>query len=193
MNTKKIITLVAFVLMVVAQIYIPWRMVITHEDVLEEGTAFRFRTAPVDPHDPFRGKYITLSFPDNGWSIQDASGWDEGEEVFVSMATDSAGFATIAYVSGAEPGDQEAYFRTTISYVLRDSISRIFVTYPFDRFYMNEGKAQEAETLYREAAADSTSQMYALVRVGKGKAVLQDVILRGISIADQTGTPPPAE
>jgi uncharacterized membrane-anchored protein len=70
MDRKKILIL-AFALMVVAQFYVPISMITESEDILSEGTPYKFRTAPIDPNDPFRGKYITLSFKENFCTVSD--------------------------------------------------------------------------------------------------------------------------
>lgn len=190
MNTNKLITSIAFLLMAAAQLYVPWRMINTREDVIEGGTEYWFRTAPVDPNDPFRGKYVTLSFLDNSWVVPDPDAFVNGDHVYVSVGTDSAGFARIDAISLTAPTDHTDYFSTTISYILRDSISRVYVNFPFDRFYMEETKAPMADSLYMEASRDTQRTMLAMVMVHQGHAVLKDVILDGISIRDWTKTPP---
>ena len=45
-----------FVLMVVAQIFVPARMIWKQERMLAKGTEFKFLTRTVDPSDPFRGQ-----------------------------------------------------------------------------------------------------------------------------------------
>lgn len=190
MNTNKLITSIAFLLMAAAQLYIPWRMISTREDVIEGGTAYWFRTAPVDPNDPFRGKYVTLSFLDNSWITPDPDAWVNGDFVYVTVGTDSAGFAQITDISLTEPVDQTNYFGTTINYVLRDTISRVYVDFPFDRFYMEETKAPVADSLYLEASRDTARTMLAMVMINRGHTVLEDVILDGVSIRDWAKKPP---
>ena len=68
MNQK--ITIPAFILMVLAQLYVPASMIFQKERVITQGTAYKFRTAPIDPNDPFRGKYITLSFNETGVKVE---------------------------------------------------------------------------------------------------------------------------
>ena len=57
--------IVLFVLVALAQLYVPAKMIWDQEDVLKNGSEYKFKTDPVDPNDPFRGKYITLSFDNN--------------------------------------------------------------------------------------------------------------------------------
>jgi uncharacterized membrane-anchored protein len=51
-----------FALTCLAQWFVPAQMIYDQEQVLREGKTYHFKTAPIDPSDPFRGKYITLSF-----------------------------------------------------------------------------------------------------------------------------------
>ncbi len=78
MNNKKII-LISFALLVLLQIWTPAAMIWNREDVLRSGKAFKFRSAPVDPNDPFRGKYIILSFRENGFKNPGRIKWVSGE------------------------------------------------------------------------------------------------------------------
>jgi len=47
-----------FALVALAQLYVPAKMVWNQESILEEGTEYKFKTAPVDPNDPFRGNTL---------------------------------------------------------------------------------------------------------------------------------------
>ena len=59
---KKILLISAFVLVVLVQLYVPAKMIWGREEVLNTGTEYKFRTAPIDPNDVFRGKYINLNY-----------------------------------------------------------------------------------------------------------------------------------
>jgi hypothetical protein len=61
---------------------------------------------------------------------------------------------------------------------------KVFIEYPFDRFYMEESKAFDAERLYSETQGDSTKKTYAVVNVRNGNAVLMDVHINGVPIRD---------
>ena len=45
-----------------AQLAVPGWMIYKHESVMREGAVYKFRTAPIDPRDPFRGEYVVLDF-----------------------------------------------------------------------------------------------------------------------------------
>ena len=182
MNTK--IVLPAFCLMVLVQLYVPASMIFQKEKVISEGKAFKFRTAPIDPTDPFRGKYITLSFNENALKVPDASDWINGEQIFAYIAEDSAGYAIIEKLSKEEPLQKTDYLKVTIDYIMPDTVSTVFIRYPFDRFYMEESKAPVAEQIYNEAAIDTNQIAYALVMIRNGDAVVRDVFIDDVSILD---------
>ena len=180
---KKII-LPLFGIMCLAQWIVPGKMIYDSENVIAEGTIYKFKTEPIDPSDPFRGKYITLRFEAEFIEFKDTTDWQSGDEIFVTFTTDSAGFAKAenGYRS-APPG--ESYLRTKVSYVNNyPDDHRIFFQLPFDRFYLEESKASEAERLYWKAQQDSAQVAYGLVSIGPGQAVLTDVMINDRSIVD---------
>src|SRR5438067_7585866 len=91
---KKVI-LIVFVVVAVAQLVVPVKMILGKETIISTGKEYKFRTAPVDPYDPFRGKYITLNFDANHFEVSDDDFWKTDEDVYVILTKDSAGFAEI--------------------------------------------------------------------------------------------------
>lgn len=181
---KKII-LPAFVIMILVQLYIPARMIFDAENVLTDGKEFMFKTAPIDPTDPFRGKYIMLTFEEASAQVSPDEEWFQGAPLFVNLTTDVEGFAKIKSVSKEEPVDTEDYIKATIRYVTgNDSFTNLSIEYPFNRFYMEESKAYDAELIYNESALDTNQVTYALVSVKKGDAVVKDVLINGVPIRE---------
>jgi uncharacterized membrane-anchored protein len=181
---KKII-LPAFVIMALVQLYVPSKMIFDAENVLTDGKEFMFKTAPIDPTDPFRGKYIMLSFDETSAQVDPKEEWLQGAPLFVNLTTDEDGFAKIESVAKEEPVGTEDYIKATVGYVFgNDSFANLSILYPFDRFYMEESKAYDAEMLYNESALDTNQVTYALVSVKKGQAVVKDVIIDGIPIRE---------
>jgi uncharacterized membrane-anchored protein len=181
MDNKKIF-LALFILVVLAQLFVPAKMILDRESVLSNGKEFKFKTEPIDPTDPFRGKYITLSYEDNTFEIQDESDFTYNEVIYVTIITNSEGYAVISSVSKTEPDDTHDYFKAKVDFI--NDTGRLSVDFPFDRYYMEESKAYEAELVYRESQIDSNQVAYALVHVKDGQAVLKNVMIDGISIKD---------
>lgn len=189
MSSKKIL-FPLFILLALIQLYFPGRMVWDMEDVLISGTEYKFRTAPVDPYDPFRGKYITLDYQDTEFEVDDPEDWDVEELVFVTIQEDKEGFAIIKDITREEPEGELDYIKCNVRRIYFSDGDRLEVEYPFDRFYMEESKAGPAETAYNESNRDSLSTTYALVNVKKGNAVLKDVIIDGQSATEIDPTEP---
>ena len=180
---KKVLLIASFVLMCLAQMYIPIKMILDKEEVLELGEVYKFETAPVDPNDPFKGKYIQLNFNANQAFVDDQMDWITNQEIFVLLEKDNRGFAQVKDVIQKRPTNSTVYVEAKVATVYSTDKS-IIINYPFDRFYMEESKAKPAEDAFREAQRDSTQMAYALVSIKDGKSVLQDVIMRGISIQE---------
>ncbi|HEY9004760.1 GDYXXLXY domain-containing protein [Ohtaekwangia sp.] len=178
---KKIL-IPAFVAMCLAQWFIPGQMITGQEAILSQGKVYKFRTAPIDPADPFRGKYITLSFEQNHIGVTNSKEWKRDQEVYVWLS-DSAGFAYITKVSMFEPEGTD-FVKAKVNRVTDYDRYTLWIEYPFERFYLEESKAAGAEQVYREAQIDSAQVAYAVVRVRHGEAAIEDVKINDRSIAD---------
>jgi uncharacterized membrane-anchored protein len=183
----KTLALPLFVVMCIAQWFVPGKMIYDSETVIVEGVTYKFKTQPIDPSDPFRGKYITLNFDANSIVVisdnTDSTYWESGDDIFVTFTTDSAGFAKPLGIYREEP-DTEAYLKTTVSYFNTSEKSEVFFNIPFDRFYLEESKASQAEQLYWQAQLDTVRVTYGVVTIGKGQAVLTDVMISDRSVVD---------
>ena len=172
MKTKHI--LIAFAITAIAQLAIPLKMVYDSEITATEGTEYKFRTQPIDPSDPFRGKYITLNYDVSSFDSKDTT-WVQGETVYAEVITDSAGFAKLSSLSRNIPKESD-YFKTVVRYQIHETVT---LEIPFDRYYMEESKAYEAEVAYRKYSQDNVKPAYAVVALKDGNAVVKDVIIDG--------------
>jgi len=175
-------TLILFSFMCIAQWYIPGAMIAGQENILAGGKPFRFKTSPIDPSDPFRGKYITLNFEASTFQHPGCQ-WERGKKVWVVLKEDHNGFAAIADITetlaDSAKGD---YLEAVVSFCDEEAVR---VSYPFERFYLEESKASDAELVYwDETHNDSTQTAYALVWIKNGKAALADVKINERSIVD---------
>ncbi|MFN3875324.1 MAG: GDYXXLXY domain-containing protein [Flavobacteriales bacterium] len=187
-----------FIGIALAQLAVLAWMVVRHDRVLSEGEAFHFRTAPIDPRDPFRGEYVRLGFEaENGaWPLARIGGAASGRpRAYALLAADSLGFARIAALQAERPS-QGAYVAVEVVDRSADSVSRIRL--PFDRFYLEEGDGAKTERLLTPSW-DGTEHAaalpaHAVVRVLRGKAVVEDLMVGGRSIRDWLeATPEQAE
>ncbi len=181
----KYFIILIFSVMILAQWFVPVSMIYEQESVLKNGKEFKFKTAPVDPTDPFRGKYITLNYELTFYKINDPTNWMPGATVFVSIY-DSAGLATIKSVSHTKPNNPD-FIKSTVTYINNDIL---YFDYPFDRYYLEEAKAPAAEKLYREMNRDTQVDVFVVVAVKDGVATLKDVTINGMSINEAAANYP---
>jgi uncharacterized membrane-anchored protein len=189
-----VFSMVLFALMVLAQWYVPLHMILGQEKILEEGKIYRFKVAPIDPNDPFRGKYVWLNYEAdqvkvkvdqvNEWPGE----WDfRKKPAYAQIAIDSAGFATFSNIFLEIPEGSE-YMKVNVSWY--DSESKTaHIEIPFDRYYMEESKALDAENYYNDALSSqhqnfSPKPAWAEIVVFRGDAVLTGLFIEGKSIED---------
>ena len=159
-------------------------MIFDREDVLATGKEFKFRTQPIDPNDPFRGKFVSLQFSENSMLIQNQIDWLNNETVFVLLTISKDGFAKIKSVSKIKPLETVDFVKAKVDYIQNSDSARLFIEYPFTRFYMEESKAPMAEIVYNETVLDTNIITYGLVSIKDGVAVLKDVLINETSIQE---------
>ena len=170
------------------QLYIPAGMILEREDILKTGKQFKFRTAPVDPADPFRGKYVALDFRNNIYEDRQKRQWVPNEEIYAEIVENKEGFAEIAYISKTKPPEYTNYIKVRVLYVnTNNNTSQVNIAFPFDRYYMEETKAPHAEKEYFESLRDTGKVTFALVKIKEGTAVLEDVMINNKSLKELAG------
>jgi uncharacterized membrane-anchored protein len=157
-------------------------MIRDHEQVLEQGTVYKFRTAPIDPRDPFRGEYVVLNFEaeQGRWPLEAGTGNPGTVNAFGVLGVDTAGYAIITDLrTGTVPAEE--HLPVTFMTWGSDTVDRIAL--PFDRYYMQEGDGAATEELLQPVwEVDTMIQplpAHAVVRVLDGKAVVEDLIVDG--------------
>lgn len=188
MNVDKRTTLIAlFFILAAAQVWVPLSMITRREAALRKGTPYKFRTRPVDPYDAFRGRYVALGFDSNAGASTNAQQFTRGQKVFVAVNVGTNGFAQLGAVTTDRPREGD-YLYTRVRYATRKQ-QQVRVHLPFNRFYMNEKDAPEAEIQYRRAGRDEKREAYALVRIRSGMAVIEDLYVDDQPILDFLSQP----
>jgi uncharacterized membrane-anchored protein len=152
-----------------------------YEFILHYGKEIRLKTAPIDPIDVFRGRYVTLDYDIGRYSCsKEFANKLKGKECFVLLKEGADGIYTISSIKLKEPSSG-VFLKLAIRY----SYAQIRFDIPFNRFYMQEDKATTAEELYRKANSRSKkgkSVCYASVVVYNGDALIKDLYINGIAI-----------
>lgn len=175
-----------------AQIAVPASMVVQHRQTIATGTAWRFQTAPVDPNDPFRGRYVRLNFAAAREAVPMANSGmiyiANDTRMYAELATDPNGFAHLVRLHEGRPasGDYLDVFvrnmQTPDDRKNKNQPAAAFVRLPFDRYYLPEDRAQAVEREYAEASRNAQENTYAEVRVLEGHAALISLVLKGSAV-----------
>jgi len=153
------------------QIAMPVSMIVRREIVLCSGRQFRFRTAPVDPYDAFRGRYVALRIEEGRAPIAGGVKLIRNQKVYAHVKEDDKGFARIVSVGVVRP-DGDAYIQAKVKYVRGTEVQ---LRLPFDRYYMDEKSAPAAEAAYRKHSRRGSKDAYVTVRVKSGFAVVEEL------------------
>lgn len=177
---NKIIITISFAAMLLAQWFVPGQMIYKQEEVIREGVAYKFRTQPLDPSDPFRGKYIYLNYEVDKAFTKDTT--INYNDMYVYIAKDSAGFAIATHASKTLDKSGQNYVKVRSHGIYNDTVR---FNLPFNVYYMDENKAYDAEVVVRQARRDTLiNNCYGLVYIKEGRSVLADVFVDDISIKD---------
>lgn len=162
------------------QIATPVSMIVRREITLRNGVQFRFRTAPVDPYDAFRGRYVALRMEQDKVAISKGLKLQRNQRVYALLREDGQGFAEIFKLEVNLP-KISPYLEVDVRYV---SGAHAYLRLPFDRYYMEEKAAPIAEAVYRKYSSQNKRDAYVTVRIKSGFAVLEELYVGGEPISE---------
>lgn len=173
--------LALFCCVAAAQLAVPAAMILRREATLREGRLFKFRTTPVDPYDAFRGRYVALSIEGLDMPVPSGIELTRNQSVYVRVEEGEDGFAKLASITLDRPSD-DAYVQARVVWMPKPGTVRLRV--PFDRYYMDEEDAPEAERAYRQHSRRGKRDAYVAVRIKKGFAVIEELYVGGEPIGE---------
>ncbi len=177
-----------FGLICVAQLAAPVSLVVKHEQTRATGSLWKFQTAPVDPSDPFRGKYVRLSFAATRQAVPFAANQKHNpheRRMYAELAVDQNGYERLVRLHRKRPSAGD--YLDVVVQARTDSgnpqehgrTPAVYVQLPFDRYYLPEDKALKIERAYNQASREAQGSTYAEVRVRDGHAALVALVLNG--------------
>lgn len=191
---RRTLRLVFFIALAVAQLAVAARAIILSEITLRSGEVYRFRLAPVDPVDAFRGRYIALRFAEDRSPVAVGVSHLSQQKVYVPLVVDDEGFASFG-PAALEVPDDGAYLhlQSGVEFLDDDGERRLSLALPFRRYYMREELTKEVDrSLWRRGIRPAWVE----VRVKGGMGVIEDLYVDGQPVRKwlATGGPetPPA-
>ncbi len=178
------IKLIAFVLVMMAYLWVPISTITQQEKILKNGTLYKFRPQPIDPYDAFRGRFIYANIPNPALPIPpEESKFTDGQKVYLALARDTAGYAYFEGLSNYKPQDRD-YLQAQVQRVGEE---KIWVDLPpsLQKYYLNEKLAPLAEARYNEIlrsrrdTENPTAGVVLDVKIWKGKALMEKLYFNG--------------
>lgn len=167
--------LIVLILVALAQLAVPASLIWKREQTLRRGSVWKFRTAPVDPVDAFRGRYVALEFEEETREIAPPANTTNMQTVFVTLRQVPEGFAEIDQITTARPPGDDF-----IEVQLRGKT----VALPFDKYWVTERDAPAAEAAYRAQSQREKRNAFVTVRVFRGDAALEQLYLDNQPLGD---------
>jgi len=157
-------------LVVLAQLAVPGSLIWKREQTLRHGSVWKLQTAPVDPVDAFRGRYVALQFEVETHELMPPPDPEKDHTVFVTLKQNAEGFAEIDQVSVTVP-DRDDFITA--------QLNGNRVAFPFDKYWVTERDAPAAEEAYRVQSRREKRNAFVTVRVFRGDAAIEQLYLDG--------------
>lgn len=171
--------LAVFAVVCLAQLGAAGFAITRHERTLAVGERFLFRVAPVDPEDPFRGRYLQLGFP--AARVERTAPAGGHARVYAVLERDADGFARFGALS-VEPPVGHAYLATRVAWT---GPTHVQLDLPFARYYEEESIARAADRALAEHTRAGGAGAHVTVRVLDGHAVLEELYLGGVPLRER--------
>jgi hypothetical protein len=175
----KTLPFIIFGLTVIAQWAASLSQIWTHEKVLTQGTLVKLKCSAPDPSDPLRGRFLAVRPEETQAQVPTDVEVARGADVFLTLTPEADGLSKVTSL-GLTPPASGTYMKVQTGWIHEKSAS---IEWPFDRFYLNEKLAPEADKWFAENIRNAKG-ITAEVRVLHGRAVLEDLSLDGRSFRD---------
>ncbi|HEX4632033.1 MAG TPA: GDYXXLXY domain-containing protein [Chthoniobacterales bacterium] len=167
--------LIVFGLVALVQLAVPGSLIWKREHTLRLGSVWKFRTAPVDPVDAFRGRYVALHFDVETEELKLPPDLEYHYTVFVTFKPSAEGFADIDQVSEKAPARDD---------FITAELNGSSITLPFDKYWVTERDAPAADAAYQNLSRRGNQNTYVSVRIFRGDAAIEQLYLDNQPLGD---------
>jgi uncharacterized membrane-anchored protein len=170
-------------LLCVVQIGVIGAQIWKYERILKEGEVFFFTVKPLDPYDPFRGRYVTLRFIDATRAplqTNETMPEDLPKRGFALLEHNANRADRVTFLTFSQPLST-SYLKVDVFGVNQPKKDALMAfSLPFNRFYMREDVAPLAERVLR----DKEVEVKAKLRVLKGEGVIEALFVGQTPLAE---------
>ncbi len=199
MRKSDSIRLAFYILAVCAALTYPVKKILSFEYPAVPPKLYLFETEIRDPYDPMRGRYVQLNFKQNQVRLPNKNirlmEWRSGNKCFAVLEKNPEGTPRISdlvtdvkQVPAGKDFLQVRYSHFQCDYDTKKhtplNTGFHVIVLPFDRFYLNESLAPEAEQAVRENTRKGKA--YARIKVYEnGSFAMDDLIVDGQPILER--------
>lgn len=166
-------------LLVTVQLAVPASMIGKRQGALNHGEPYKFRIGPVDPYDPFLGRYLELNLEAASYDKWHGEPLHRGQIVYAVLERDRDGFARLRNISMDPPGTRD-YIRARVQW---QSENQVRLRLPLTRYYLEEQAAQHAWRIQRDRRRQPLPA-YILVKVRSGFGVIEEMYIQNQPLLD---------
>ncbi len=181
----KSLRLFLFAAVALAQLGVPAGAIWIRSQTLSKGRLWKFRTTPVDPVDAMRGRYVALAF--TAAKVPQGEPLPPSSSAYAFLKEGSNGFAEVDHLSNTG-GRGDDFIKVEPGTWWN---GEQHVSFPFDRFWVTEKIAPEAERAYAAGSRKDKENAYATVRVHDGDAALEQLYIDDQPLVEYLRKHPP--
>ena len=185
---SKTLLLTAFILVAVAQLFVPYQMIRKEAGIAETGIEFKFKTENrVNPNfnaigSDLSGKFIWLKFREDHIKIADKKDWENIRNAYIELTMDSAGFAKIKSVAIIRPNNND-WIRASVNVDRKDS-TRLQISYPFNHFYIRDTQNDMIESAVKNGLCDTLKTNFLRIKIKQNQFVVGDLMIDSVSFKE---------
>lgn len=173
-----------FILVAIAQLFVPWQMISKHVGYADKGSEFKFKTSGKFNSANNRagafvaGKFIRLHFEEDHIKISDKKEWESNHGAYVLFNQDSAGFAKIKSVTKEKPENSSDWIRATVWCDWKDTTSLI-LAYPFNNYNIEDRNHKGIDSIVKYGLNDSLKVNYLKIKIRENQFLVNDLWIDG--------------
>ena len=166
-----------FFLVALAQLSVPALMAWNRVQTLAHGRVWKFKTAPIDPEDAMRGRYVRLSYDVDRFTGNEK--FQSGDSVYAVLKENADGFAEVERITNKNIGGDNS-----VKVQAWWSNDRENIAFPFNQYWVTERDAPAAEKAYAENSRRGQQNAFVTVRVRNGDAALEQLYINNQPLSD---------
>ena len=193
----KIVLIVAFAIVAMAQLLVPTLMISRQVSIAMTGNEFKFKVRHNGRGVSIRGNFIWLQFEADKFKIEDKKDWENSQSVFVTFDKDSLGFAKVKEVTKEKPQNSNDWIKAKAFLNVRDSTinkrtsSRSFINYidynylqlnyPFNNYMIEDTDSKDLRSNINKAMNDTLRNITLSVKIRENQFLAGDLKFDSVS------------